>query len=72
MVHHLDILDNYYIDIQRGLKTFEIRRTNRNYKIGDTLILKNKTTQKTIKKTINYINDLSIYNIKHIIILGLI
>ena len=72
MIHHLDILDNYYIDIQRGLKTFEIRRTNRNYKIGDTLILKNKTTQKTIKKTINYINDLSIYNIKHIIILGLI
>jgi len=72
MIHHLDILDNYYIDIQRGLKTFEIRRTNRNYKIGDTLILKNKTTQKTISKTINYINDLSIYNIKHIIILGLI
>jgi ASC-1-like (ASCH) protein len=72
MVHHLDILDNYYIDIQRGLKTFEIRRTNRNYKIGDTLILKNKTTQKTIKKTISYINDLSIYNIKHIVILGLI
>ena len=72
MVHHLDILDNYYIDIQRGLKTFEIRRTNRNYKIGDTLILKNKTTQKTIKKTINYINDLSIYNINNILILGLI
>ena len=72
MVHHLDILDNYYIDIQRGLKTFEIRRTNRNYKIGDTLILKNKTTQKTISKTINYINDLSIYNINNIVILGLI
>ena len=72
MVHHLDIKNNYYEDIQSGLKTFEIRRTNRNYQIGDTLILKNEKTQKTIKKTINYINDLSIYNIKHIVILGLI
>ncbi len=72
MIHNLDIQDKYYNDVKNGLKTFEIRRTNRNYKIGDTLILKNETTKKTIKKTICYINDLSIYNIYDILILGLI
>ncbi len=72
MIHHLDIKNNYFEDIKSNLKTFEIRRTNRNYQIGDTLILKNETTQKTISKTISYISHLKTYNINNILILGLI
>lgn len=72
MKHNLDIKDNYFEDIKSGLKTFEVRRKNRNYQIGDTLILKNETTQKTISKTISYISHLNTYNINNILILGLI
>ncbi len=72
MKHNLDIKDNYFEDIKSGLKTFEVRRKNRNYQIGDTLILKNETTQKTISKTISYISHLKTYNINNILILGLI
>ena len=40
MEHNLDIQHNYFLDVKSGIKTFEIRRTNRDYNIGDKLILK--------------------------------
>lgn len=39
MVHNLKILYGRYLDIKHGLKKFEIRYNDRNYKIGDTLVL---------------------------------
>ena len=41
MNHILDIQDKYFNDIKKGIKTFEIRRNNRNYSIGDDLTLVN-------------------------------
>lgn len=70
-VHYLDIQDKYFQDIKNEIKKFEIRRTNRDYKIGDLLYLKNIETNEIIKKQITYINDLSIYDIKGILILGI-
>jgi ASC-1-like (ASCH) protein len=71
MNHILDIQDKYFQDIKSGLKKFEIRRNNRNYSIGDDLTLVNLKTNEVIVKTIIYINDVSIYDLKHILILGL-
>lgn len=71
MNHILDIQDEYFQDIKSGLKKFEIRRNNRNYSIGDDLTLVNLKTNEVIVKTIIYINDVSIYDLKHILILGL-
>ncbi len=71
MNHILDIQDKYFQDIKSGLKKFEIRRNNRNYSIGDDLTLVNLKTNEVIVKTIIYINDVSIYHLKHILILGL-
>ena len=71
MNHILDIQDKYFNDIKTGIKTFEIRRNNRNYLIGDNLTLVNLETNESIIKTITYIADISIYNINDILILGI-
>ena len=71
MNHILDIQDKYFNDIKIGIKTFEIRRNNRNYKVNDILTLVNLKTNEVIIKTIIYINDASIYDLKHILILGI-
>lgn len=71
MNHILDIQDKYFNDIKIGIKTFEIRRNNRNYSIGDDLTLVNLKTNEVITKTITYITDVSIYDIDYILILGI-
>lgn len=71
MNHILEIQDKYFNDIKTGIKTFEIRRNNRNYAIGDDLTLVNLKTNESIIKTITYINDVSIYDLKHILILAI-
>ena len=71
MNHILDIQDKYFNDIKTGIKTFEIRRKNRNYSIGDDLTLINLQTNESIIKKIIYITDVSIYNINDILILGI-
>lgn len=71
MNHILNIQDKYFNDIKIGIKTFEIRRNNRNYKVNDILTLVNLKTNEVIIKTIIYINDVSIYDLKHILILGI-
>jgi hypothetical protein len=37
--HKLKILPEYFIAVQKGIKTFEIRKNDRNYQVGDRLIL---------------------------------
>ena len=71
MNHILDIQDKYFNDIKIGIKTFEIRRNNRNYSVNDTLTLVNLQTNETLIKTIIYVTDVSIYDLKHILILGI-
>lgn len=71
MNHILEIQDKYFNDIKTEIKTFEIRRNNRNYAIGDDLTLVNLKTNEVITKTITYITDVSIYDIDYILILGI-
>lgn len=39
-IHELKILPKYFKDVVEGNKTFEIRKDDRDYKVGDILILK--------------------------------
>ena len=71
MNHILDIQNKYFNDIKIGIKTFEIRRNNRNYAVNDTLTLVNLQTNETLIKKIIYVTDVSIYDLKHILILGI-
>lgn len=37
MQHNLKTLPKWYKDVVSGAKTFEVRRKDRNFKVGDTL-----------------------------------
>ncbi|MBS5385389.1 MAG: DUF3850 domain-containing protein [Eubacterium sp.] len=39
MIHELKIKPQYYEDVKIGLKPFEIRKNDRDFKFGDILIL---------------------------------
>ena len=39
-IHELKIMHDRLMDIKNDLKTFEIRYNDRDYKVGDTLVLK--------------------------------
>lgn len=36
-LHHLKIEDEYYREVERGIKKFEIRKNDRDYKEGDLI-----------------------------------
>lgn len=38
-VHYLKIKPQYYKDIERGVKTFELRKNDRDFQVGDILML---------------------------------
>ena len=38
-LHELKILPEYFEAVERGYKRFELRKDDRDYKVGDTLIL---------------------------------
>lgn len=40
VTHELKILPKYYEQVKNGRKTFEFRRNDRNYKVGDIVILR--------------------------------
>lgn len=39
MVHKLKVWLEYFSALQCGAKTFELRKNDRNFKVGDTLVL---------------------------------
>ena len=70
MVHYLKIKPEYYKDVECGLKTFELRKNDRNFQVGDILMLiklddnGNETDQVTRVK-VNYIlKDCPQYGLK--------
>ncbi len=60
-VHNLKLWSEFYNEVANGNKTFEVRKNDRGYKVGDTLILKeycptNKAyTGKELSRKVNYI-----------------
>lgn len=59
MEHELKTLPEYFTAVSDGRKNFEIRRTDRDYKTGDSVILKEWTgtefTGREVKRDIRYI-----------------
>lgn len=59
MTHELKILPRWFEDVCKQKKTFEIRRNDRNFQVGDTLILKEyergRYTGREVKRTVSYI-----------------
>lgn len=45
MTHYLKILPQYFQDVESDDKTFELRRNDRNYQPGDTLVLQEWTPE---------------------------
>ena len=39
-IHELKIKENYYNDIKKGIKTFELRRNDRDFQVGDMILFK--------------------------------
>ena len=74
--HSLKILPEYFEAILIGDKTFEIRKNDRIYQVGDKLILKewkdNNYTGRILKKEITYIlDDSSGYVLEGYVVMGI-
>jgi len=60
--HRLKTLTNYYQDVEKGKKNFEVRFNDRNFKVGDILYLEefvppSTYTGRQIIKEVVYILD---------------
>ena len=59
MKHELKILPKYFDAVAKRIKTFEIRKNDRNYQVGDTLILEEwdngHYTGRTISRYVCYV-----------------
>lgn len=74
--HSLKILPEYFNVVVSGDKTFEIRKNDRDFQVGDKLILKeyenDKYTGRIIKKEITYIlDDNSGYVLEGYVVMGI-
>lgn len=70
MVHYLKIKPEYYKDVECGIKTFELRKNDRNFQVGDVLMLiklddKGNETDQVTRVKVNYIlKDCPQYGLK--------
>lgn len=61
MTHDLKISKEYYQDVLLGIKTFELRKNDRDYKVGHVLLLNEydiielEYTGRKLKRVISYI-----------------
>lgn len=59
MIHNIKLNSKYFKDVITGIKTFEIRFNDRDYKVGDKLMLNevynNQYTNKQVCVKITYI-----------------
>lgn len=63
MMHELKLVQPYFEAVSAGKKNFEVRRNDRDFQVGDTLILKEfrtisgTYTGKQLERTIVYLLD---------------
>jgi len=55
VLHQLKIRDEFYQQVKRGAKTFEVRKNDRDYKTGDLV------TFSVLTKAMNAIGDINTY-----------
>ncbi|WP_411680446.1 DUF3850 domain-containing protein [Clostridium thailandense] len=48
-VHHIKTWTKYFKDAKSGIKPFEVRKNDRDYQVGDTLILEEFDPVKQVK-----------------------
>ena len=56
--HHLKILPEYFLQVAIGNKTFELRKNDRDFKVGDIIFLEewdNEYTGRVLELEITYI-----------------
>ncbi len=69
-VHYLKIKPEYYRDVQSGLKKFELRKNDRDFQVGDILMLiklddnGNETDQVTRVRVTYILKDCPQYGLK--------
>lgn len=67
-LHELKILHKYLIDVSLGIKTFELRKNDRDYQVGDLIhfidVKEDKNTSKGIEP---YINEDELYRITYVL-----
>lgn len=67
-LHELKILHKYLIDVSLGIKTFELRKNDRDYQVGDLIhfidVKEDKTTSKSIEP---YIYEDQLYRITYVL-----
>lgn len=62
-VHYLKTWTPFFNDVKAGIKPFEVRKNDRNFKVGDTLILEdfdpitNKYKEGWIPELVTYVLD---------------
>lgn len=73
--HYLKMLPKYFIDVEKGIKNFEVRFNDRGYAVGDMLHLQEfadgEYTGREITKEICYILDSEDYCKKGYVVLGM-
>lgn len=76
-VHYLKTWTDFFKDIRSGIKQFEVRKNDRDYEVGDTLILeefnpiKGKYTGAWVPEQVIYKLDVSRFVKKDYVILGI-
>lgn len=75
MIHELKILPEFFKAVKKGKKTFEIRVSDRPYKVNDHLLLKEYTgteyTGEEIKVRVKYILDDENYLLKNTVAMAI-
>ncbi len=78
MIHELKTWREYFVDVFSGIKNFELRKNDRNYKVGDELLLKEydhikeKYTGRILHRRIDYVLHGGHFGLEEVyVILGL-
>ncbi|KOF56798.1 hypothetical protein AGR56_09030 [Clostridium sp. DMHC 10] len=75
MVHELKTLPEFFQAVKEKRKSFEVRRNDRNFKVGDSLYLREWTggeyTGRKLIRIITYILDNPLYVKEGYVILGI-
>ena len=78
MIHNLKIHPEYFVEVLLGTKPFEVRKNDRDFKIGDTLHLqeycpdKKEFTGDSCARTVSYVLKGGSFGVeKNYVILGL-